>query len=226
MGTQRINKGHREWLDNEYSQWVKALQESTVDNFGSHPMVKRMLGEVSGPDFAILCDGKYDDISIWPGLKTVMSLGGEFTGNVWRMIYYAQKVLERNPTVICEIGGGVGQFYAVLLSMGYTGKYYIYDLKEAQEFQGDYLFEFWKRSGIKPGDMSKDYEFDYCVSFYAFGEFDDTTKQHFINTVISKVPHGMMVFNPHSGASSEIPFPCKVEDEYPLTSPGNKFLSW
>lgn len=37
---------YKEWVDNEYQLWVKAIQESTVHNFKEHPQVKRMLGEV------------------------------------------------------------------------------------------------------------------------------------------------------------------------------------
>ena len=222
LRTQRVNSGHREWLNNEYSQWVKALQESTVDNFGSHPMVKRMLGEVNVRLFWDLYD--YIPPNQMDIINVIHPIGGNFGDIIHRMVYYAQKVLKENPTSIVEIGGGVGQFYAVLRALGYKGKYFIYDLPEVKEFQRKYLDRVTELTGLNT-DL-KFTDFDYCVSFYCLGELDDETKSWYVENVVKKCPHGMMVFNPHSGASSEIPFPCKVEDEYPLTNPGNKQLTW
>lgn len=222
MGTQKIR--HKQWLDNEYSQWVKALQESTVDNFGDHPMVRRMLGGVDRGMFIELVPLRYLPIEVDKALSTIITLGGYFSGNVWRMEYYANKVLSQNPTSICEIGGGVGQFYAVLRALGYKGKYFIFDLQEVKEFQRKYLDRVTKLTGL---DTSLEYtDFDYCVSMYALGEFDDELKNWYIENVVKKCPHGLIVWNPHSGASDKITFDCKTEPEYPLTSPGNKLLTW
>src|SRR5690349_3695857 len=40
---------HKNWLDNEYKQWVAALRSSTVHNFKDQPMVRRMLGDFRWP---------------------------------------------------------------------------------------------------------------------------------------------------------------------------------
>jgi hypothetical protein len=154
----------------------------------------------------------------------IASLGGEFLGNTWRMVYYAQKVLKANPSHICEIGGGVGQMYAVLRALGYEGKYFIFDLPEVKEFQRKYLDEVTKRTGLNT-DLEYG-DFDFCYSGYAWGEFDEETKEWYRREIIKETPHGLIIFNPHSGASKEIGFDCRVEDEYPLTSPGNKLLTW
>lgn len=214
---------HKTWVDNEYRQWVKALQESTVDNFGWNKTVKRMLGEV---DFRLFPNLKLTD----PEAETVveiMQIGNGllwFKGIIFRMVYYAQKVLKQNPSHICEIGGGVGQFYAVLRALGYKGKYFIFDLPEVKEFQRKYLDEVEKRTGLEcPLEYG---EFDFCCSFYCLGELDDETKEWYVENVVKKTPHGLIIWNPHSGASDKITFPCEVSDEYPLTSPGNKMIVW
>lgn len=184
-----------------------------------------MLGEIPVP--LSIEYGKVVKEDNWVKCLEIIEIGGEFNdqeGNFMRMIYYAERVLEQNLSHICEIGGGVGQFYAVLRALGYRGKYYIYDLEEVKRFQRKYLDEVTRRTGL---ETSLEFgRFDYCVSFYAYGEFDDDLKAWYTAKVITKTPHGLIIFNPHSGSSSEIPFECKVEDEYPLTSPGNKMLTW
>jgi len=215
---------HKQWLDNEYSEWVKALQESTVDNFGSHPMVKRMLGEVDKKQFLPLIDTKNKSITEKISLFHISTLGGFWLGNISRFIFYAEKVLDANPKFIVEIGGGVGQFYAVLRALGYKGGYYIYDLPEVQEFQRKYLDRVTELTGL---DTSLSFlEHQYCVSLYALGEFDDELKVWYVENVVKECEHGLVVYNPHSGASEEINWECNVEPEYPLTSPNNKICTW
>lgn len=212
---------HKEWLDNEYQQWVKALQESTVDNFGNHPMVRRMLGDVDRSDFNLPITLKLGSAF---QLLLIGHIGGDFINNIYRMAYYADKILRQRPKFIVEIGGGVGQFYAVLRALGYKGGYYIYDLPEVQEFQRKYLDRVTELTGL---DTSLSFpEHQYCVSFYALGEFDDELKAWYIENVVKECEHGLIIFNPHSGASAEIRFECKVEPEYPLTHPDNKMLTW
>ncbi len=211
---------HRGWLANEYQKWMDALQSSTVHNFKEHPMVQRMLGEIQWPgpltgniDLELLA--RIDNIG--------RSVPREISGTCWRMIYYAGLVLDRNPKSIVEIGGGVGQFYAILRALGYTRDYYIFDLQEVKEFQAAYLRQVEGQTGLS---LSQRLQFDFCVSFYALGEFDDELKDWYIESVVKKCAHGFVVWNPHSGASDVINFACTVTDEYPLLSPGNKQLEW
>jgi hypothetical protein len=218
---------HKDWLDNEYKLWVGALKESTVGNFGSHPMVRRMLGEV---DPFVYRDSWTIELQVEHivSLEYITELGckdpRQFQGIVNRMIYYAEKVLKANPAHIAEIGGGVGQFYAVLRALGYKGKYYIFDLAEVIEFQRKYLDRVTELTGLDTSLESGKY--DYCVSFYAWGEFHDELKKWYLYNVIKQCPHGLIVFNPHSGASAEIGFECDITEEEPLTSSGNKLLVW
>jgi hypothetical protein len=213
---------HKDWVGNEYRLWIDALKESTVENFGENLMVKRMLGEVNAFDYYPII-GAINEPT-WEKLFQIQTLGGDFKGIVARMIYYGQQVLKTNPSHICEIGGGVGQMYAVLRALGYEGEYFIFDLVEVKEFQRKYLDEVTKRTGL---NTDLDYgEFDFCYSAYCLGELDDETKDWYIENVVKNCWHGLIIWNPHSGASDKIRFDCNVEPEYPLTSPNNKILSW
>lgn len=218
---------YKEWLDNEYAMWIKALQESTVHNFKENEMVQRMLGEVS---MALPWGfNPSDDPDLFQLLMKIDSIGyatNTFTGTAMRMIYYARKVLEANPVQIYEVGAGCGEFYAILRALGYKGSYEIYDLQEVRDFQIQYLKEVSKQTGLDLELSSPIYAPVMFLSFYALGEFDDETKKGYIKEVIPRCSHGLILWNPHSGASSEIPFACKVEDEFPLTAPGNKMLTW
>lgn len=214
---------HEAWLTNEYRKWIQALQESTVHNFKDHSMVRRMLGVIHWPepipqgiDLELLT--RIDNIGCsQPSWHSI-------SGTALRMIHYAQKVLERNPSSIVEIGGGVGQFYATLRALGYTGDYYIMDLSEVVAFQHLYLAEVERQTGLSLPLTA--HGFDFCVSFYALGEFDDETKIWYIENVVTQCPHGLVIWNPHSGASDIINFPCRVTDESPLLRSGNKQLEW
>lgn len=206
---------HKEWLDNEYNMWIEALQESTVHNFKEHPMVKRMLSEVDRGTFEY---EPLDDCTL-PLVQQIDHIGYTkethmIDGACERMIYWAQQVLKRNPKSIVEIGGGVGEFYAILRALGYKGEYGIYDLIQVEYFQKKYLKEVSKVTGLNldvrfaPAALPEGYketEADFLCSFYAFGEFDDETKEWYVENIINHVVHGLIVWNPHSGASSDFP---------------------
>jgi len=211
---------HKTWLDNEYRQWSRALASCTVHNFKDHPMVRRMLGEIEWP--APLPYGI--DLGLMTRIDNIgRSVPSEISGTALRMLHYAQQVLERNPPSIVEIGGGVGQFYTVVRALGYQGGYYILDLPEVWAFQVKYLVEVERQTGLC---LPQDLHYDFCVSFYALGEFDDETKDWYVEHVVRKCLHGFIVWNPHSGASDVIDFHCMVTDESPLINPGNKQLEW
>ncbi len=215
-----IHLNHQEWLANEYQKWIEALQSSTVHNFKDHPMVQRMLGEIEW-EAALPAIG---DIGLLTKIDNIgRSRPSGISGTCLRMLYYADQVLQQNPKSIVEIGGGVGQFYAVLRVLGYKRDYYIFDLQEVKEFQNAYLTAVENQTGLS---LSQRLNFDFCVSFYALGEFDDETKDWYIESVVKKCPHGFMIWNPHSGASENISFECTVADENPLLHPGNKQLTW
>lgn len=214
---------HKQWLSNEYSQWIKALQESTVNNFKEHPQVKRMLSEDVDP--TLFKDLFHLQLLLLP----IDNIGREtpkpVSGVCLRMAYYAMKVIEQHPKSIVEIGGGIGQFYAVLKMLGYEGEYKIIDLPEVMKFQREYLDEVSKRCLLHL-PLSEDIQPDFLVSFYALGEFDDETKAQYL-PLIKSVPHGLVLWNAHSGATEQIPFDCTVTDEHPKT--GNtdvKMLTW
>src|SRR4026208_312550 len=127
-------KSHKQWLDNEYEQWVQALNSSSMYNFKEHPMVKRMLGEIEwAEEFMPNVTGEQFQL-----LEIIDNIGRrqneDISGTCWRMVYYAKMILKRNPTDIIEIGGGSGQFYAVMRAMGFVGDYYIYDIPSVKQF--------------------------------------------------------------------------------------------
>lgn len=214
---------HKRWLQNEYQLWIKALQESTVHNFKEHPQVQRMLSEDVNPSlFRHLYGIQHQLLAIDNVGREVMK---PVSGACLRMAHYALKALETGCKSVVEIGGGVGQFYAVLKVLGYDGEYGIIDLPEVMKFQREYLDEVEKRTGLLlPLVQAK--QPDMVVSFYAFGEFDDETKAKYL-PLIQSVPHGLILWNPHSGASSDIPFECNIDDENPKTGNENvKMLTW
>lgn len=199
---------YKKWLDNEYSLWVKALQESTVHNFKEHPMVKRMLSEVEKKDWRDVCDLLFEMSNpIVARIQDIDCIGrqkySDISGTCLRMVYYALEVLKRNPSSIVEIGGGVGQFYAILRALGYNGEYYIFDLPEVQEFQYKYLHEVEKQTGLSLPIVGIG-KLDFCVSFYALGEFNNGLKENYMNLVVNDCPHGYIAWNPHSGSTDDL----------------------
>jgi hypothetical protein len=219
---------HKQWLDNEYSQWIKALQESTVHNFKEHPGVKRMLGEPDAGLFLPHIKQPIDDYLI--GKILAIGCNGKYiqseSGVAWRMVYYAQQILSRNPSSICEIGGGVGQFYAILRAMGYKGIYWIIDLDEVEKFQRRYLEEVEGLTGLNTEQNRPVKNYDLIVSFYALGEFDNGTKQYY-EPLIEKAEHGYIAFNPHSGASDSLSIFEKHDIKVtPGVEPGIKIIEW
>lgn len=214
--------GYKTWIENEYRQWIAALQESTVHNFKDHPMVKRMLGDFDPALYVPFVEAS-------PLIEQIDNIGklepGLMSGAGLRMLYYAKKVMEREPGNIVEIGGGVGQFYATMRALGYEGRHFIFDIPQVNNFQIAYLEEVEKQTGLWLNWEWRAH-YDFCVSFHALGEFDDDTKNWYIEHVVKKCPHGFIIWNPHSGASKEIPFECKVSPEYPMNHPDCRQLEW
>ena len=215
---------HKEWLDNEYGHWALALTNCHINHFKEHPAVQRMLGEVDASMF-------YQELpSDQKGLLlTIDNIGKrwsmELSGSCYRMIYYAQKIMKDPPGGIDEIGAGSGQFYAVLKALGYKGDYYIYDLPEVKNFQAKYLSNVSRITGLNL-PLKSIPTYDMCCSFYALGEFDDETKAWYIENAVKPCKRGLVIWNPHSGATTDVPWQCNIKDEFPLTYKGNKELTW
>lgn len=215
---------HKEWLDNEYSQWIAGLKRSGVDRFKEDPAVQRMLGEVDRDIFKQVLTPSQELL-----LLIIDNIGRswsqDISGSCYRMIYYARKILRSSPIGIDEIGGGSGQFYAVLRALGYEGDYYIYDLPEVKEFQIQYLKVVHELTGLQT-KLKPNPTHDMCCSFYALGEFDDKTKSWYIENAIKPCKKGLIIWNPHSGATPDVPWQCNIKDEFPRTHEGNKELTW
>lgn len=193
-------------------------------------MVQRMLGEPDPVPYYLANAWLENNVILLSSLRVLDNIGrtvpGEISGAGWRMIHYANQVMHRDPPSIVEIGGGVGEFYAILRLLGWAGTYYIYDLPQVKAFQTTYLKVATKVCGI-PFPQRKLRKWDFCCSFYALGEFDHGLRQWYMHNVVEKSAHGLMIWNPHSGADPTLPdFPWVVKGEFPLTHDGNKELTW
>jgi hypothetical protein len=233
--TAKLYMTHKEWLDNEYRQWVEALQSCNVHNFKENPMVRRMLSlDATGDIFNFVKGYSNDDNSLVNKIVKIDLIGYGRTVPVpaifpefatLRMIHYAQQILKRNPSSICEIGGGVGQFYAILRALGYKGTYRIMDLPEVQDFQHKYLEEVAKQTGLNteldPGFVA----YEMLISFYALGEFGDKEKQEY-SSITQSVPHGYIAWNPHSGASDDLSLFKHDIKVTPGIEEGVKIIEW
>jgi len=224
---------HKQWLDNEYSEWVKALKESTVHNFKEHPGVRRMLSldldrlvfwdqveRWANGDMKLVDTIAKIDLIGYEKLPTILP-----TGIGFRNIYYATEVLKLNPSSICEIGGGVGQFYATLRALGFEGNYMIKDIIEVELFQIKYLEEVEKQTGLELPQF-EGARVDLLVSFYALGEFDAAKRQRY-EQLIDETPHGYIAWNPHSGASDSLSiFENHDIKVTPGIEPGVSIIEW
>jgi hypothetical protein len=151
-------------------------------------------------------------------------------------------IKDLDPIKIVEIGGGYGGFCSIIDCLSKDrglaiDSYGIYDLPDVQKFQKHYLDNTLEKStyGIKNLnflDSSNLHlfknEYNYCISFYALGEFDPPVKYNYINNVISKIKNGFILWNPHrdrdeSGEKLLLKYhpELKINPEYPLTSPYN-----
>jgi hypothetical protein len=221
-----IGGEHKAWLDNEYQEWVTALNTTGVHTFKDHPQVRRMLS--IGLEFPVDTLSPLDP-DLLSTLFLVDDIGYREThptssrGDLRRMVYYAQKIMARNPASIMEIGGGCGEFFAVMRVLGYQGEYCIMDLGDVEHFQARYLRRVKKLTGHS---VKQTFNLEFCVSLYALGEFDTATRDWYIEKIVKLCSHGFLLWNPHSGADPTVNFPCSIHDENPLLNEGNKQLEW
>lgn len=252
------NETYTRWLNNEYTLWQAALKQSSIYSFKRHWHVIRMMGlEDQHLQFIPLI--KDMDLP-WQQLEAIDQIGSpiepvdingvKLSGVCLRFIYYANKVLNtvaNYPEIrLAEIGGGYGGFCAVIqtigLHKGIIPHYTIYDLPEVLNFQKKYLREtlgaglinIEKIKFMYAPDLSKfaSPQHNFIMSFYALGEFDTPTKNAYIENIISNVPHGLVIWNPHSGSDDSLMWfrrhqpNIKVQPEFPLTSINNQEVTW
>lgn len=252
-------EAHKEWLTNEYGQWQQALQESTIENFKQHPAVIRMIGlEDEHTQFVPLIK----DLDLpWAQLEAIDKIGKppvvtvingvRLSGVMLRYIYYSIQLLKRlnlfKENSIIEVGGGYGGFASALHHITKHKKvkidhYTFIDLPEPKNFQYSFLQRTCQEycdHGIKQvlkseyGLLQTFVQSTHFVSFYSLGEMDNDTKREYIHQILSKIPHGFIIWNAHSGADDSCIELIKkyhptlvVTPEDPLTSPGNLQLTW
>lgn len=253
------NKAYITWLNNEYTLWQNALKEAPFHKFKHHPAVIRMIGLTDlHQEFIPLIE--HLDLP-WQQLEATDQIGSpqytvdingvKLSGVCLRFIYYANTVLnvieKMDSKRLAEIGAGYGGFYSVLALLAAhrnitIDHYTIFDLPDVLNFQSKYLRSFAVNdvplvdnvSFMHSPVLSKfsNISHDYIMSFYALGEFDDATKNSYIENIISNVARGLIIWNPHSGSSDSldqlrIHHPnIKVQPECPLTSPNNLQVTW
>lgn len=252
------NKKHTAWLNYEYSQWEKSLNNIDFYKFKQHQAVIRMIGleDLHLPFITLIADLDLP----WQQLEAIDKVGSpkqtvdingvKLTGVCLRFIYYANKVLDtikHYPSKsLVEIGCGYGGFCATIQVIAKHKKikldsYFMFDLPDVLNFQAKYLSEVLYNTGIRYENIRYLYSSDamkfkinadYLMSFYALGEFDNDTKANYINSIVADVPHGLLLWNPHSGANASTDLlkavhpTINVKQEYPLTSIDNKEVTW
>lgn len=253
------SEAYTTWLNNEYTLWQNALKEAPFYKFKHHPAVIRMIGLTDlHREFIPLIE--HIDLP-WQQLEAIDQIGSpqytvdingvKLSGVCLRFIYYANKVLDSvkdMPVIkLAEIGGGYGGFCAVFYTIAaYRNinipEYLIFDLPDVLNFQHKYMRATigdlpdkmgWVKFFYSP-DLSKfkNINIDYVASFYALGEFDTPTKNAYIENIIANVPHGLILWNPHSGSDNSLDLlrryhpSIKVKQEYPLTAINNLEVTW
>lgn len=187
--------------------------------------------------------------------------GFKISGITLRYLYYADKICKElinyDPYLkfnFVEIGGGYGGFASILLYLLENKKfpivcsYSIFDIEDVQCFQNEYLNYIcnliFKDGRIKNSfelfcfpEFSENFQFvdvpDYLVSFYALGEFPKELKHQYIHKLVSQVPHGFIIWNPHFEPDNEsVDLILKyhpnatVQQEDPLTAQYNLEIKW
>ena len=247
-----MNQDYIDWVNNEYSQWGSELLGCIEDSekfstFRRLTWVKRMIGilEADGTFFTIT-----KDLHIpWDEIERIDNIGSpeifelingyKISPITLRYVYYANEILghiSRGDIKIVEIGGGYGGLCSMIFCLAKSrginiSKYSIYDLPNVREFQKHYL----NSIGVNNVDFLDSSNLDnftgiynYCISFYALGEFDDSTKNNYIEKVVSKVSAGFILWNPHQGEDqsginllNKYHPNMRISKEFPLTGQYN-----
>ena len=261
---------YNDWVNYEYDLWKSELKKLSEDpelfkNFKQNDQVKRMLGssDLFGPFLERIKDKDFP----WKEIERIDQIGNpahvfnvngyKISGICLRYLYYADKVLNNirslygktRLTNVVEIGGGYGGFCSMfdILSQGRVNEivlnsYTIFDIKEVQNFQKQYLWSLdtWDNgcktihfTDIQKYKNSLLFVDNYLVSFYALGEFPFELKKQYIENVIAKVPHGFIVWNPHFGPDDEgielikkVQPKVQITKEDPLTAEFNLEIKW
>jgi putative sugar O-methyltransferase len=143
------------------------------------------------------------------------------------------KKLNLKKLNIVEMGGGYG---GLCLCVNYFSNFYdvkidsykIIDLEPACKLQELYLnsvdYKLNNISYINSDTFGSDIKDEnmFLISNYCFSEIEDSLKIKYMEILFPKISHGFITWN-------MIPvfnfgFEGTIEDEYPLTAPGNKYI--
>jgi len=161
----------------------------------------------------------------------------EFSPTTFRFINNGTNIIQhlRNLNLktvrIIEIGGGYGAQAVILLELAKTFNlniedYCIIDLEEVTYLQNKYLTAVKKEKDVECltiEELNLDKNFNFLISNYAFGEFNDHWKNLYIDRVIKRIAHGYLIWNfsSHSNKIHEffLNLPkVQIEEEKPQTN--------
>ena len=155
----------------------------------------------------------------------------------FRYILHAHLILTHmksnnmNDVNIVEVGCGYGGLCLAIHSFSKLYNinilcYNLIDLPDISNLQKMYL------SNFNMNDLTYHSSYEYganitndnlfLISNYCFSEISDYHQKQYIKTLFPKVIHGFMAWN--CIPVYDFGCKCKVEDEYPLTGPNNKYL--
>jgi len=253
-------KDHKTWVENEYLVWGNALLElvSNFENFKTNSAVQRMIGLEGNHSYIQTLIDNIISLDIpWADIQRIDDVGNPNQVNVLeyklstpciRYIYYADKILDLtknySPLRIAEIGCGYGGLCSIIHTIAKhrnirIDQYHLYDLPNVQKFQEVYLEKVieYNKLGIQEiifKDSQNLQNFDTCdylISFYALGEFATDIKTSYIENVVSKIPHGLILWNPHSGADNDLSLlhryhTLDIVEETPSSCSGNLYITY
>jgi len=156
-----------------------------------------------------------------------------------RYIFHAHLILSHINTLklnnldIVEIGGGYGglclalHYFSSLYDVS-INSYNIIDLKTACDLQKLYLNSVqYDLQNLHFNDSTTfgnniDKKNLFLISNYCFSEIDNFYQQKYIENLFPKVSHGFITWN--LIPLFDFGFNIKIEDEYPYTGGGNKYI--
>lgn len=141
---------------------------------------------------------------------------------------------------VCEIGVGYGGQYLILDQVFQMKQYHLFDLPQVLTLASKYLESHLLNSSYKMCTLNQcdgSVEFDCAISNYAFSELPPAVQKKYAEKILSRSRRGYLtmnsgredsVFKHHLSVESlaQILPSFEIEEERPLTAPGNYIIVW
>ena len=238
---------------NTYQNYVKyCIETNDFINFKNNPNYTYMLEHVNeseGMEYLkyILNSGiTYNDIIEYSSINDNLGNPNKFnyegilriSPTSLRYIHHANLIINHIKSLkletidIVEIGGGYGglsiaiDFFSKKQNLN-INSYSIIDLEHICKLQKIYISRVYPQLNINfidsttyGSDITKNNMF--LISNYCFSEINNDHQQLYIKTLFPKISHGFFVWN--NIPTYNFGFNFKEVDEYPSTSPSNKYV--